>query len=307
MNDMQCTIIDETLSYLTKYKVENIKPVIKGYSNDEKYLLQLNNNMSVLMKVSNIKDYNRKKQEFYYLNIQYNNGVKCSKPLEFFILEKSNVCITILTYLEGKSGDEVLPLLPKEIQYSLGYEAANELRKIHEIKPSETFNWYKKRWEKYQLKKKQLFELGCSFYKQDKIENYIEDNFRILRGSCIRFQHDDFQPMNIIINGNELIGIIDFNRFDWGDPIEDFFKLPKYTNEISVQFSKGQIDGYFNCNVPDMFWRKYNLFVALNFHASMIGGHDAYNQLDKVRERQVKIFNTHDFETHGAPEWYLNI
>ncbi|MBU3128633.1 MULTISPECIES: hypothetical protein [Clostridium] len=89
MNDMQCTIIDETLSYLTKYKVENITPLIKGYSNDEKYLLQLNNNMSILMKVSNMKDYNRKKQEFYYLNIHYNNGVKCSKPLEFFILEKS--------------------------------------------------------------------------------------------------------------------------------------------------------------------------------------------------------------------------
>lgn len=114
MNDMQCTIIDEALSYLTKYKVENIKPLIKGYSNDEKYLLQLNNGITVLMKVSTMKDYNRKKQEFNYLNIHYNNGVKCSKPLDFFILENSNVCITILTYLEGKSGDEILPLLPKK-------------------------------------------------------------------------------------------------------------------------------------------------------------------------------------------------
>ncbi|MBU3143881.1 hypothetical protein [Clostridium sp. CF012] len=70
MNDMQNTIIDEALSYLTtKYKVENIKPLIKGYSNDEKYLLQLNNRTTVLMKVSTIKDYNRKKQEFNYLNI----------------------------------------------------------------------------------------------------------------------------------------------------------------------------------------------------------------------------------------------
>jgi hypothetical protein len=78
----------------------------------------------------------------------------------------------------------------------------------------------------------------------------------------------------------------------------------EFFNEISVQFSKGQIDGYFNNNIPDIFWRKYNLFVALNFHASIIGGH-SYNQLDKVRERQIKIYNTHDFKTHGVPEWYL--
>jgi aminoglycoside phosphotransferase (APT) family kinase protein len=298
--------IDEALSYLNKYKVENISPLIKGYSNDKKYLLQLNNNKSLLMKVSNIKSYTRKKQEFNYLNIHYNNGVKCSKPLEFFKLEKSNACISIVTYLEGKSGDEALPLLSKEIQYSLGYQAANELRKIHKVKPSDTFNWYEKRWEKYQLKKAKLFELGYSFYKQREIENYIETNFKILKESYIRFQHDDFQPANIIINDKELIGIIDFNRYDWGDPIEDFFKLPKYTNEISMQFSIGQVDGYFNDNVPDIFWRKYNLFVALNFHASMLDGH-SHNQLNKVSERQINIFNIHDFGTHGAPEWYVKV
>ncbi|MCZ3365579.1 MULTISPECIES: aminoglycoside phosphotransferase family protein [Methanobacterium] len=33
------------------------------------------------------------------------------------------------------------------------------------------------------------------------------------------FQHDDFHAGNIIINNNkELTGIIDFNRYDWGDP-----------------------------------------------------------------------------------------
>ena len=73
---------------------------------------------------------------------------------------------------------------------------------------------------------------------------------------------------------------------------------------ISVEFSKGQVDGYFAGFVPDYFWRKYNLFVALNFHASIIGGHHQ-NNLEKVRERQKNIFDTHDFVTHGAPEWYV--
>jgi hypothetical protein len=39
MNDIQCTIIDEALAYLNKYKIDNFNPLIKDYSNDDKYLL----------------------------------------------------------------------------------------------------------------------------------------------------------------------------------------------------------------------------------------------------------------------------
>ncbi|WBW96959.1 aminoglycoside phosphotransferase family protein [Oceanirhabdus sp. W0125-5] len=302
--ETQRIILEQALEYLNKYKVEDIKPILKGYSDDAKYLIKLIDGKSLLLKVSPMKDFKRKKQELIYLKLHYNNGVKCSQPLEFFILEEHDVCVSLLTFLEGKSGEEVLPLLSKEEQYSLGWKASEELRKIHKVEHIESFDWYKKRWDKYLKKKKIVKELGYTFYKQDVIEDYIEKNYEILKDSPVRFQHDDFQPLNMIFNGNELRGIIDFNRFDWGDPLEEFFKLPKYTNGISVEFSKGQVDGYFAGFVSDYFWRKYNLFVALNFHASIIGGH-YLNTLDMVRERQRKIFDTHDFVNHGAPEWYI--
>ena len=230
--ESQRIILEQALAYLKKYKVEDIKPIVKGYSDDAKYLLRLIDGTLVLLKVSQLKDLQRKKDEFNHLRLHYDNGVKCSEPLEFFIFEQHNVCISLLSFIEGKSGEEVLPLLSKEEQYSLGWKASEELRKIHKVEPVKTFDWYKKRWDKYLNKKKIVKELGYTFYKQDVIEEYIEKNYEILKDSPIRFQHDDFQPLNMIFKGNELSGIIDFNRFDWGDPLEDFFKIPKYTNGI---------------------------------------------------------------------------
>lgn len=61
-----------------------------------------------------------------------------------------------------------------------------------------------------------------------------------------RFQHDDFHPSNILVQSNSYAGTIDFNRYDWGDPFHDFFKIAYFSREISIPFSIGQIDGYFD-------------------------------------------------------------
>ncbi len=61
--------------------------------------------------------------------------------------------------------------------------------------------------------------------------------------------------------------------------------------------------GYFNNKIPDLFWRKYNLFVALNLHASQIGGHVMGN-LKYVQERTRGIIETHDFINNKPPEWF---
>lgn len=216
--ETQRLILEQALHYLNNYKVGEIKHILKGYSDDAKYVLKTVDGKSLLLKISQINEFKRKKEEFNYLRLHYDNGVKCSEPLEFFKLEEHNVCISLLSFIQGKSGEEVLPILSKEEQYALGCKAAEELRKIHKVEPVQTFDWYSKRWEKH-LKKKQIVkELGYTFYKQDVIEEYIEKNYEILKDSPTRFQHDDFQPLNMIFNGNELSGIIDFNRFDWGDP-----------------------------------------------------------------------------------------
>lgn len=60
--------------------------------------------------------------------------------------------------------------------------------------------------------------------------------------------------------------------------------------------------GYFERNIPQNFWKKYHLFVALNCHASQIGGYQSGN-LASVQLQTKKIIQTHSF-SNQPPQWF---
>lgn len=302
MKKLDIKTIDQIISKLTDYQIETYEFIDKGYSDDKKYLL-ISADDHLLLKISPLDRYERKLEEFELMKSHYKNGVKCPQPLGVYKFDDLNVCALLLTYLEGQSSECLLSDMSIYDQYRLGKEAAKELKKMHELKPDHDVNWYENRWQKYLSKKRVLEEMNFKFDHQTHIEAYIEANFHILKESPVRFQHDDFYPMNIIVKNDQVHGVIDFEKFSWGNPIEDFFKLPKYTNDISEYFATGQVDGYFDGQVPGWFWRRYNLFIALNYHASYIGAF-SYDNLETVKIRQDKIFQEHDFINHQAPAWY---
>lgn len=278
----------------------------KGFSAAKKYILYSNEDVSkYILKVYDIEKAERRKVEFDVLKQHYNNAVSCQRPIKFGIHAEHQACYMILSYLSGMSGDKAIPGRSVEEQYKLGVSAGKELRKIHFIHPMKPFDWYGKRTEKYQTKMEECKKLGLTFYRQAFIENYIKEHIHLLRHSTVSFQHDDFHPQNMIVSDDGAISIIDFDSYDWGDPFEEFFKLPKYTIYVSPYFAKGQVHGYFNSKISGAFWRKYNLFVALNQHASQLGG-IASNNLAYVQERTRYIMETHDFRHHGAPDWFNN-
>ncbi|MBM7585658.1 aminoglycoside phosphotransferase (APT) family kinase protein [Bacillus pakistanensis] len=286
--------------------VDTFEELKSGYSSAKKYkLYSVGCKPLYLLKIYTIEKRDRVEREFELLNKHYKNNVLCQKPIIFDFKKEEKICYVVLSYIDGTSGDTALATLGKDLQYEIGLQAGKELRKIHLITPDNSFNWYKKRLDKYQNKIETCKRIGLTFYKQKFIESYINENINLLKNSPICFQHDDFHPQNIIIKNKKLNGIIDFDSFDWGDPFEEFFKLPKYTIQTSTYFAKGQIMGYFDNKIPDIFWRKYNLFVALNQHASQIGGYSMGN-LKYVQERTRYIIETHDFLNNKPPEWFDN-
>ena len=59
----------------------------------------------------------------------------------------------------------------------------------------------------------------------DKIIKFIDENEMYLQNRPNRFQHDDFHLENIIVRDGKYVGVVDFNGYDWGDPLHDFVKL----------------------------------------------------------------------------------
>ena len=55
-----------------------------------------------------------------------------------------------------------------------------------------------------------------------------------------------------MIGEDREIYVIDFDRFDVGDPWEEFNRIVWSSSSIS-RFASGMIDGYFDDKVPDLF------------------------------------------------------
>ena len=54
---------------------------------------------------------------------------------------------------------------------------------------------------------------------------------------------------------NKEVGVINFNRWEITDPYEEFYKLSSFGVESSVPYCVGQINSYFDENIPNDFWR----------------------------------------------------
>lgn len=65
-------------------------------------------------------------------------------------------------------------------------------------------------------------------------------------------------------------GVIDFDNYDWGDPYHDFVKVALASKVDSVPFSIGQIDGYFNHEIPEDFCLRRVILFLLLIHPHLI-------------------------------------
>jgi hypothetical protein len=101
------------------------------------------------------------------------------------------------------------------------------------------------------------------------------------------------------------IGVIDFNRWEVGDPWEEFYKLESFGREVSVPYCAGQIDAYFEDAVPEDFWETLAVYVA---HASLysIKWAEKFGQedIDGMVRRCLAAMEHYDGFKKVIPSWY---
>lgn len=96
---------------------------------------------------------------------------------------------------------------------------------------------------------------------------YIEANRHLLSNRPQTFQHADYHIGNMMIENNKIV-IIDFNRFDFGDPWEEFDRIV-WCAQASPSYASGIIDGYFDNEVPLEFWKLLALYISSNILSSI--------------------------------------
>ncbi|WP_332645339.1 aminoglycoside phosphotransferase family protein [Lysinibacillus sp. 54212] len=300
-------MIDRILNEIAGFKhYKDIIKIDKGFSLEEKYIISLQDSVErYLLRLFPINQLENKMNELDILRRIEAINVKAIRAIE--VGEIAGKGYMISTYIEGNDGEMVLPKLAPSDQYQIGLEAGRELYKMHKLHAPEHIQpWFERKRIKHNHYIGSYKKCGIKLDQDEKIMQFINQHMHLMLGRPNIFQHDDFHPGNLIIKNNLLAGIIDFGRYDYGDPIHEFLKIGIFTRNISVPFSIGQINGYFQREAPPKeFWQLYSLYLAMSVFSSIVWTlkvvpDDIENMLEKID----RILKDHDYFNRAQPSWY---
>ncbi|PEB13664.1 aminoglycoside phosphotransferase family protein [Bacillus thuringiensis] len=284
----------------------NIEEISKGFSPDKKYVITNANNEKYLFRTGDIKEYERKKIEFQILNEMVKRNVQAQRPIEIGILEEEGVCYSIFSYLEGEDAKRLLSTYSPKEQCDIGIEAGKDLVKMHTLEaPKNILPWYERAMKKHRKYLEAYKTCGIKIENDDKIIKFIDENEMYVKDRPNRFQHDDFHLENIIVRDGKYVGVVDFNGYDWGDPLHDFVKIALFARDISIPYSIGQIEGYFNERIPEEFWKLYAVYVGMTVFSSVVWTlRAAPHMLDDTLERLHIVLEDHKNFELSKPIWF---
>ena len=284
---------------------QKVELVNKGWSADIKYHITDGSGRELLLRISEGDEFGRKKLEYERITELSELGILMSLPIEFGSCCNRKYVYMLLTWITGKDAEEELNKLGTAEQYKLGIEAGRTLQRIHSVRGF----LHNETWiDHYNSKIGKIIERynQCSIrlkYEGDVID-FIKSNMFHLKGREITLQHGDYHVGNFIITDDNHIGIIDFNRSSCGDPWEEYDRYV-FTWRTSIPFAIGQIDGYFNYDIPESFFRLMCLYNATNMLGSIpwaipFGEADVKVSLENCNI----IYDCYDGFRSFIPRWY---
>ncbi len=284
-----------------------VREVNKGWSSDRKYYVETGEGQRLLLRVSDIAQYDEKKREFEAMKQLDTLDINIPRPIDFGLCEGGAAVYLLLTWVNGAEAEKVLPTLNSAEQYRLGLEAGRVLAKMHQVPAPEGQTPWSERFNA-KIDRNIRKHLACRIQAEgaDRIIAYIETSRHLLDDRPQCFQHGDYHCGNMLINNQRHIGIIDFNRLDYGDPWEEFNRIT-WCAAVSPLFASGRINGYFEDAVPDEFFRLLALYIGSNQLASVpwaipFGPAEVQTMLQQTK---AVLAWYDDFRSY-IPSWYIS-
>ncbi len=281
----------------------SVESVNKGWSSDKKFRVETGTGERLLLRLSDAAQYGAKRREYAIIAKYAALGFDMSRPVDFGTCAEG--VYMLLSWVEGRDLEAVLPELSESEQYRLGRAAGDILRRIHALPvdgrdlPTDT-----KRAKK--LRQLDRYEAsGVRVSGDGPAIRFVREHIDRIWQEPPVYQHGDFHPGNLIYRPDGALGVIDFNRWEVGDPWEEFYKLQSFARETSVPYCVGQIDAYFGDDVPPDFWDTLAVYVA---HASLfsIAWAEPFGAADvagMTRRCRVAMADYDGF-TRSIPKWY---
>ena len=279
-------------------------PLNKGWSADKKYRAITASGESYLLRIGPLERTGKLWRQHLKMQKVARLGIPMSLSLEDGTCKEGPYLIQ--SWIDGVDAEEALPRYSEEQQYAYGLEAGRILRKIHSIPaPSEgTKPWDEYFGRKIDRKLKAYRECPLKYDQGEELVAFIQAHRHLLYDRPQTFQHGDYHCGNMMIDANGQLTIIDFDKWDYGDPWEEFNRIV-WCARTSPAFASGRIDGYFDGDVPEEFWQLLALYICNNCIGSLPWAIPYGEQEIQVMRRQCSdILRWYDHFSTVIPSWY---
>ena len=275
----------------------------KGWSGDKKFCVTTVQGNKYLLRITPERKSSKHLDMFRMQKQVAALGIPMCRPVEFGKCDEG--VYTVQTWVDGKDAKEVIPFLEESEQYTYGFEAGRILKTIHSIPDTENQPSWESRFNaKMDQKIKMYNECPINFNGAENFITYIENNRYLLANRPQCFQHGDYHIGNMMIENNKLV-IIDFDRYDFGDPWEEFNRIV-WCVQASPIFASGIVNGYFDNDVPLEFWDLLALYISSNMLSSIpwaiqYGEGEVNNMINQAKD----VLCWYNNMKTTIPTWYF--
>lgn len=279
--------------------------VRKGWSRELKYRVATRSRRPCLLRVRPGGVLAAHQQEFDFVLRLYERGLPVPRPHVLGETALGQATFMLLDWLKGRDLNAVMRGISPCGQYRLGLEAGLILRGIHDT-PRLLGNQPTRDIREKSLDKIRKFEeAGLQVEGAAGALAFVRRHITWLGTQAPVCQHGDFHPGNLIYSSEGRLQVIDFNRWDVGDPVEEFYKLQSFTIDHSVPFAVGQLHGYCGGDPDDAFWQSLAVHVAVSSlysirWATPFGPHEVAG----MAARCARALSDYAGFTRLVPAWY---
>jgi aminoglycoside phosphotransferase (APT) family kinase protein len=285
-----------------------VRSINEGWSTDKKYYVKDNRGEQYLLRISSGTCYQEESHLYDSFKKLNKIDIPVSKLLKSGLCNNGKNTYRLFNWIEGIEIQKILGNLSEEEQYKNGFDAGNILRKIHEIgSPSDRLSWGEHYNQKIEKKIILYNNCGITFPNSERLMGFIQNKRSLIYGRPQSFHHGDFHIGNMLITPDEQLAIIDFNRLDYGDPWEEFNRIPWSASESSW-FATGQINGYFGNKVPKGFFELMALYIAVNQLGAIPWAiPEGDKELKVVLNQTKEVLEWYENFEQIIPKWYQGV
>ena len=278
----------------------------KGWSPDKKYRAETADGETYLLRVIPGGTMEKWSPWFDRMRQLASLGVPMCETYE--IGECDEGIYAVQRWIDGEDAEPALARMTREEQYRAGCEAGRILRMIHAIPaPEDTPDWESRFNAK--IDRKIQGYLGCPLRidGDQYIFRYLEENRGLLKNRPNVYQHGDYHVGNMMFERDGRLCVIDFNREDFGDPWEEFNRIV-WCAQCSPAFASGRVDGYFDGEVPELFWRLLCLYIASNTLSSLYWAIPfGEGEIQTMKKQAADVLRWYENMTNPVPAWYRKL